>query len=98
MSGEKQIELKPCPFCGGEAELFIKEPRLVEDGFRKYSLRASVSVKCKNCRFEREAYSGFVDLDLQQMELKGSFLECGAVKHVIKVWNRRAGDEQREAD
>lgn len=92
------VELKPCPFCGGEAELFFEEPRLVENKYREFSLRASVCVKCKNCHFKREAYTGFVDLDLQKMELIGSFLECRAVKHVINQWNRRADDEQKEAD
>lgn len=92
----KETELKPCPFCGGEAELRFDKPTLYEDSFRQYSLRADVKVKCKKCHFEREAYRAYVDLDIDTMELKGSILESRALKHVVKQWNRRADDEQRE--
>ena len=92
----KETELKPCPFCGGEAELRFENPQLVEEGYRKYHLRASVFVKCKRCFFAREAYSAFVDLDIDRMEFVGSFLESQPTKHVVKLWNRRADDEQRE--
>ena len=86
------IDLKSCPFCGGEAELRFEDPKLCEDGYRQYSLRANVCVKCKKCHFKTETYNGFVDLNIEKMELAGSFLESRAVKHVINRWNRRANE------
>lgn len=94
-----EIKLKPCPFCGGEAVLKTGDVGLKRgDRDKAYHICASVWVECKECRFSMDAYTEYVVLDDSKMELKGSFFEGRTVKYVIKKWNRRPGDEQREAD
>ena len=86
-------ELKPCPFCGGEAELKFDKPMFRENILQQYCLGANVHIQCKKCNFQRESYTAYVDLDVSKMELIGSIFESRAVKHVVKQWNRRADDE-----
>lgn len=60
-----KTELKPCPFCNGEAG-FIAE---------------STTIKCKQCG--------------------GAFIVANPLisrLEVAQAWNRRADNEQREAD
>ena len=45
-----QNELKPCPFCGGEAEISIGDIKL-HQGFTDISIETVARVKCKKCFF-----------------------------------------------
>lgn len=95
----KVTELKPCPFCGGEAELKIGDIRLYDGIYpTKYQLRVGVAVKCTKCRMSEGEYTASIDLDHEKVELKMSIYETAAVKSLFKRWNRRADYEQREAD
>ena len=61
----KEIELKPCPFCEGKAEITSYH-------------NAAIFVQCTDC------YATFPHFDSKE--------------EAIEAWNRRADNEQREAD
>ena len=68
-------ELKPCPFCGGEAVL---EPYKARKGYE-------ANIQCNGgC--------------LALMRTITYDTEEEAIENVVKAWNRRADNEQREAD
>lgn len=73
----KMPELKPCPFCGGEAEL----------NFRKDC--CSWFIKCTNCNARTE---GWCHNDRKSgKEIYESIIGC--VEDAAYAWNRRATDE-----
>lgn len=69
-------ELKPCPFCGGEAE-FYRTPILT-----KKQWVDSVTVKCPTC----EARTARVLYDAMKHGDGGEYVEAAT------AWNRRATD------
>lgn len=73
----KQIELKPCPFCGGAATAKYEH--------RAYSIRSRknyvvVSVLCDECG------GGYDDRMIESEDIEK------AVKAAIKEWNRRTNN------
>ena len=80
-----QNELKPCPFCGGEAEIHI-QPVCGEKG---------VCVRCKKCK-SRSKFDYF-DCTYQYYHGEENVFisKERATKDIVKLWNRRANDEQR---
>ena len=77
----KTPDLKPCPFCGGEAKL-DKFRVSFNDGYPKYDGFAVV-VRCKTCK----ALSPY-----KRGTIHGSFKENEKEK-AIDAWNRRATNE-----
>lgn len=75
-------ELKPCPFCKGEAETHF-QPLYTEDG---------VCIRCTNCG----ARSRFLVFDCVYEQYHGEakvyIPKERAIKDVIDLWNRRATD------
>lgn len=77
-------ELKPCPFCGGEAEI----------AYGNIYISRVVSVRCTKCR----AKTNFVWIDHPNMSYTGGldestrYTEQQAENRAIEAWNRRAGD------
>lgn len=75
------IELKPCPHCGGEAELMIKGQTEPDGDITGYIL-----VKCTVCESTgKSCYYHGPDLDKWDHKLSES---VGAAK-AVKVWNMR---------
>ena len=75
-------ELKPCPFCGGEAN--IKNMDLhTRDG----SIRAYWRVKCSKCQTEKGYTSIYCLRDDDTL-----FVAFDGRKRAIDAWNRRADD------
>ncbi len=99
-----KTELKPCPFCGGEAVLkraFMAEPTLKSfassDGHEtKYFIEQEFCIKCKSCRFSTRDFIVRLEIDRENLSMKESFDE--KVSRVINDWNGRADNEQRKAD
>ena len=78
-------ELKPCPFCGGEAKL--REHGNGYDGNGWFI--ASYEVSCERCRIYFDFESRFI-LKNGQPE----FLQNGYEK-VVEAWNRRADNGEK---
>lgn len=84
----KETELKPCPFCGGKAEIHT-QPIYIDMG---------VCIRCTECH----ARSKFNPYDCKYTYYHGEknvyISQERATNDVIALWNRRADNEQREAD
>ena len=83
-----ETELKPCPFCNGKAEIHY-QPLFTDYG---------VCV----CFTECKARSKFMPYDCTYEyyhgERKVFISKERATNDAINLWNRRADNEQREAD
>ena len=84
----KDIELKPCPFCGSRD---VRIERITHDAGMSGRIEMAF-VQCQKCR----ATGGKADDwdDHYQTIVQNKTLEDFAIER----WNRRADDEQREAD
>lgn len=75
-------ELKPCPFCGGKAEVHY-QPIYIDQG---------VCVRCTQCN----ARSKFNPMDCKYTYYHGEhnvfISKERATNDVIELWNRRAND------
>lgn len=78
MMTEKSVKLKPCPFCGGEAEL-KKLGVICDEGY---------AVVCKKCKARTKLT--FIEKPGKDVELD-SFSRIAKEK-LIRQWNVRAGD------
>lgn len=80
--GEFNIILKPCPFCGGEARIFV--------GY-------GVKVRCIQCgaeskKLQDEEKPG----EKEKYTVPAVSYPNSAVEESIRLWNRRAGESGRE--
>lgn len=89
----KEIELKPCPFCGG-SDLELKDYTENIYGFWDYKIR------CKTCRAYMDSpstakitlYDGYIRQE------RNDETKAKAKRELILAWNRRSDNEQRETD
>ena len=79
------IELKPCPFCGGEAKINRSTSSVRSDGY----FSQAYSCGCKKCDIFFYGRNVF-EMD----ELTPVYIENGLLESV-EVWNRRADHELR---
>ena len=79
-----RIEIKPCPFCGGEATVskvtngFMHDPATITNAYR---------VRCEQCGITTKAYESKIWQDncgVVQIEANGAM-------DAIDAWNRRDG-------
>lgn len=77
-----RIAIKPCPFCGGKAELMSKAfyEELVEDNGR-----ALISIGCKVCNAEIKDFPSDHDDGENDYYIRAFY--------VISAWNKRAGEQ-----
>lgn len=74
------IELKPCPQCGGEAEVY--EPKKESYGY----WYAQVGVRCKKCKISRGA---FEDQRYDWEKRKHINQRKEAESKAVDLWNSR---------
>ena len=71
-------ELKPCPFCGGEAALYEK---------RFVALKPLYTVECRSC-------TALVGRDCETYQASKGYTHFYSKDDAIAAWNRRVKDER----
>lgn len=85
----KETELKPCPFCGGDAE--VREAYVYLD--------AAVLIRCSNCFVKTEkVLVNHPKLKYDGLDESTRYTKEQAIQKAAEVWNRRSDNEQRKAD
>ena len=77
-------ELKPCPFCGGEASVTKVHPFWM---LKKYHYKY-FAVGCKGCG----AFTSLFKIYVSHSVIMNEEYEKNAAKKAIEAWNRRAND------
>ena len=79
MSKEKQIELKPCPFCGGKAEIH----------YQQMHISNSVIIRCVKCGTRSKFIPYDCDYQFYNGEKNVYVSKERAMSDAINLWNRR---------
>lgn len=86
-----EYELKPCPFCGGEAASFSEDAGGNYKGDNVYM----ASVGCTECGAGFERYHEGDDLSTDEDDREDG-MHCYALEaQLVEAWNRRVGEEER---
>lgn len=80
-------ELKPCPFCGGEAIISQTASGMMEMA----SCQLSFSIQCIKCRATAPGADGYVAVNLARDGLLNIWHDDR--EKAIKAWNRREGEQ-----
>lgn len=79
-------ELKPCPFCGGRAEIITTHAEVFNTAYREYEFAVDFAVHCYARCARRDARSIFV-VNEGRMVIKQD-----GYQRAVDLWNRRASD------
>jgi hypothetical protein len=94
-----EIKLKPCPFCGSE--------KVKIEGKNKKALfyegleHRTYAVRCNKCHARGGTASGYIRNLFYHLTERGKELmetEYQIRCRAVEAWNRRADNEQREAE
>ena len=89
MKMEKEIELKPCPFCGGNGHISQREVRFIgQNDYGMKKIKVAVQVICGRCKARGGVSTGIVIFG-NSYETRRESLEPLEAK-AVEYWNRRA--------
>lgn len=81
------VELKPCPFCGGEAAVFVNANRTI-----RYMMIPVFAVKCSvGC--EKCGIYFRQNSVISRAEYRAPVTNRDRYEEAVEAWNRRADDE-----
>ena len=80
------IELKPCPFCGGEANI-VQESTGTDQDFARIRFKA----KCCKCGMEPRDMTGSIEMMLKDGEI---YIVKDDRKDIARMWNRRYAEDE----
>ena len=84
---ENTFKLKPCPFCGGQAEF-----QITSTGARYATNTLGFRIRCNQCTAHQPRNEGVVEIGISrdgQIEVKKDDRS-----RVVKMWNERADNER----
>lgn len=88
-------ELQPCPFCGGNAKLHIRQIRFVgQNDFGDKKIRCGAQVICNRCKARGPLYTGVVKNPSVRADKNGSEVYVWITREAAEAWNRRTNHEQ----
>ena len=85
-------ELKPCPFCGGEAVYRPAKYNAVsfeDKGEFFHQYRVELYAGCKRCHIRTETYVHNIAVNREGVP----YIEHNGYNKVAEMWNRRVSDE-----
>lgn len=83
-------ELKPCPFCGGDAVLDIEDMSLYGQAFYNPELQVRVRIICSKCHMTDSSTTACIKIDPKTAQTMYTLWETRPVKYIVRRWNRRA--------
>lgn len=90
-----ETELKPCPFCGGKAEIkraFLTIPAIHSESYDKNYLQQNFTIECTKCGIGIPEFKISLEIDITTLSLKDDFKT--QAKPFIEKWNRRSDNEK----
>lgn len=79
------IELKPCPFCGSDAEIFT-----ISYGYEEHRLKQHYRIRCPQCGISHETA---FRVDVVYSIENGAVVYDSELINAIEKWNRRANEQ-----
>lgn len=86
---EVDVELKPCPFCGGDARMRVSKDHEGSGGFYALGLFVDHDEKCFIGRKTSFFNCGFIEFDFRSHPDLVEYIASGPAER----WNRRATNE-----
>lgn len=81
------MEIKKCPFCGGEA---ILQPLRSECDSRKNTVTDVIRICCTKCDTVKTVYTKYNESNIPVGYIQNS------IKNTIEAWNRRVDDGRED--
>ena len=86
------IELKPCPFCGGKAKISFRQIKYYgQNGYGEKLIKYAFYGMCNRCKAKGSVITADIHCGLKAEREEKAFWSDKAVE----LWNRRAYDDKR---
>lgn len=85
------MELKPCPFCKGQAKLQTRQMRFIgQNDFGDKKIKVGAQVICNRCKARGPLFTGAVINPYVRAEKNGDTAYKWITSEAVSAWNRRA--------